>query len=315
MSRWLVCLMTFSISSAAFAQGAEKPLEGWLDLQGHRGARGLSPENTIPSFRDCLKHGMTTIELDTTLTEDNQLVVHHDTWTNPSLCQSRTGGTIEKQRIRDMMRDELLHLDCGGRENPRFEHQRLVPGAKILTLAQFFEFVRAYETEHPEQKPARFNIEIKVDESFTEEGLKASVDAMVKAVRDAGVVARTTVQSFKLELLPMVLAQEPALTTSALFEPSYWKGFLMTVGLDADRDAILARTQELGAKVVSPYHVYVTEAFVAKAHAQKLKVIPWTVNEEDRMAELIEMGVDGLISDYPNRLKRVSEALKAKKGR
>ena len=301
--------MSLLFGFVGVAQAAEKPLEGWLDLQGHRGARGLSPENTIPSFRDCLKHGMTTIELDTTLTLDNQLVVHHDTATNPALCQSRTGGTIEKRRIREMMHAELEHLDCGGRENTRFEHQRLVPGAKILTLPQFFEFVKAYEREHPAQTPARFNIEIKVDETFTDADLEASVKAMVQAIRDAGVVSRTTVQSFRLEILPMVLALESGLTISALFEPSYWAGFLMTVGLDADRDEILKRTRELGATIISPHYLYVTEAFVAKAHALQIKVIPWTVNQEDRMAELIGMGVDGLISDYPNRLKRESEQL------
>ena len=304
--RWSAICTTFVLLSGMGAAYAAAPLDGWVDLQGHRGARGLSPENTIPSFRECLKHGMTTIELDTTLTQDNQLIVHHDTWTNPTLCQSQTGQPIETRRIRELTRAELSELDCGSKTNPRFEHQRLAPGVQLITLPEFFAFVRDYEAAKPGPKPALFNIEIKVDDSFTEADLKTAANAMVTAIREAGVVARATVQSFRLEVLPMVSALEPLLVTSALFEPSKWHGLLMTMGFDADREDILAETQKLGAGVVSPYHLYVTPEFIEQAHAQKIKVIPWTVNDEERMRELIEMGVDGLISDYPDRLLRAS---------
>jgi glycerophosphoryl diester phosphodiesterase len=288
------------------------PLLGTVDLQGHRGARGLRPENTLAAFEECFTHSMTTIELDTTLTKDDQLIVHHDSSTNPSLCQTKTGEQIEKKRIRSMTVAELKELDCGSKANPRFGDQKLVPGEPLVTLFEFFEFIEKHRVAHPEAKAVRFNIEIKVDEHFTEQELKLAAKTMVDTLTAAHMVSRTTVQSFRLEVLPMVTRLNPQLVTSALFEPSYWQGLMLSLGLSANSEEILNKTKALGAKVVSPYHMYVTPVFISQAHALKLQVIPWTVNDEPLMQRLLEMGVDGLISDYPDRLRKVYEASASK---
>ena len=309
MKSSLYCFILFFVMGAACASPIQnKPLRAQVDLQGHRGARGLNPENTLIAFQDCFTFDMTTIELDTTLTKDGALIVHHDTWTNSVICQMKDGTDLPKTRVRSMTVDDLRQLDCGTKLNPRFPEQKAAPGESLVTLPEFFRFVKDFEAKHPGRRPILFNIEIKVDEHFTQEELMMSARAMVEAIQGAEMVERTTVQSFRLEILPMVHSLNKALITSALFEPTYWQGIGLAMGFDANRDEILEKTKALGASVVSPYQMYVSHDFVAKAHALNLQVIPWTVNDVEDMKALLEMGVDGLISDYPDRLQKLMKA-------
>jgi glycerophosphoryl diester phosphodiesterase len=118
-------------------------------------------------------------------------------------------------------------------------------------------------------------------------------------------VERTTVQSFALEALPMVKKLNPKLKTSALFKPSYFQGFLMAIGLDSNRAEIIQKTEKAGADYISPHYRYISPSFVQTCHKKNIRVIPWTVNEEETMLTLLDYGVDGIISDYPNRLFKV----------
>ena len=273
-----------------------------IDFQGHRGARGLSPENTMVSFLQCYTYGMNTIELDTTLTKDGDLMIHHDVETNPDLCQLKDGGPIEKRPVRQLTVAELKTFDCGSKPNARFPGQKLSPGESLVTLSEFFAKIREYEASRSVSVPMRFNVEVKVSEDFTEEELAGSVEALKKAVLKNDVAKRTTVQSFRLELLPMVKEHLPDVALAALFEPTPEQEEQLKKGSAANGMDILDTAKELGVDIISPYFGYVSSSFLAKAKSLSLKVIPWTVNRPEDMKRLLELGVDGLITDYPDRL-------------
>lgn len=135
-------------------------LDGTVDLQGHRGARGKRTENTIPAFVYCIENNMTTIELDTNLTKDRELIVYHDTAINTRICRHEKGATVPRTPIKDLTVAELKQLDCGIIDK-NFPEQVVFENTRLLTLSEFFEFIIGYERKNSPLKPIRFNIEIK----------------------------------------------------------------------------------------------------------------------------------------------------------
>lgn len=312
LANWLYSLMASVVLFVLLGGGCQslpqqKALES-IDLQGHRGARGLRPENTIPAFRQALKYGMTTLELDTTLTKEGRLIVHHDTTTNPGLCRKDNGNPISSRPIRSMTVAELKKLDCGAMRHDDYAQQRAVPGTRLITLKEFFDFVKKWRTKHANQPVPRFNIELKFPADAPTKDKKLAASVIVQRIEKEGVVERAVVQSFAKEVLPMVKRRNPKVTTSALFSTTNFRGAMMLLGFGMDRNRIIDKTQEVGAGIVSPHYSYVSPSFVHYAHQKGIAVIPWTVNDTDRMAKLLRMGVDGIISDYPNRLRRVYNA-------
>lgn len=309
----LIVFLAFGQPACSSADIRNQPLKGRaaIELQGHRGARGLRPENTLPAFTMAIKNNMTTLELDTHLTRDGQLILYHDNFLNPLMCAwdgEKSGQTVRPRAIQEMTVAELKELDCGLR-NPKWPRQKAVEDTRLSTLPEFFDFVKRYE-ESPDgqgKKPLLFNIEIKFQAGTdTPEFQEKAAAAMVAAIEAAGVDERTTVQSFQPAVLPRVKKRNAKIRTSALFAPTYWEGLHMLVGLgDRFRRKIIQDTLAVGAEVVSPYKLYVTPEFIREAHEKKLLVIVWTVNDSEEMERLIQMGVDGIISDYPNRLKKV----------
>lgn len=284
-----------------------------LDLQGHRGARGLYPENTIPAFKAAMDFKMTTIELDTVLTKDKQLIIHHDNYINPEICKWSNGKQTESLPIKNFTVAELKELDCGSLKNSRFPEQITVPGTKLSTLPEFFEFVKAYEKEKKISNPFLYNIETKINENdYSMEEVIEYANAMVKAIEAAKVVKIATVQSFVLEVLPEVKKLNPSIQISALYAPSKLDFILLSFGFFSPSEKIIEKTKELNAEIISPYHKYVNEKFIHMCRERKIKVIPWTVNDIDLMKQLIDYGVDGIISDYPNRLQSIQENVKIK---
>ena len=275
-----------------------------INLQGHRGARGLAPENTLPGFVLALEHGMDTLELDVVLTRDQILVIHHDLATNPHLCQQTNGDRLLPTPIAHLMASDLTTLDCGSRPHPRFPRQASAPGASPLTLRRFFNSIATYEANHPRPRPVRFNVELKLPSKAPSSVLQATAETVVTELRRATVLHRATVQSFELRVLPLVAALEPTIELSALFKPTRWQLALLTMGLEANRSEIIEKALTLGVSTLSPHHRYINGSFVHRVHQRGLKVIPWTVNDPDRIRTLLSLGVDGLISDYPDLLKR-----------
>jgi len=134
------------------------PLDGTVDLQGHRGARGKRPENTIPAFEYCIEKQMTSIEIDTNVTRDKQLIVNHDTTVNGEICRSENGVPAEFIPIKDLSVNELKKLDCGSVRHKEFPEQLPVFGTRLITLTEFFDFVNSYEKKHALSRAMLFNI-------------------------------------------------------------------------------------------------------------------------------------------------------------
>jgi len=259
------------------------------DIQGHRGARGLLPENTWPAFALALRLGVTTLELDTNLTADDQLIVCHDTELNTALCRNPDGSAVTRQPIRALELAMLTELDCGSVPNPRFPAQEVSPGASMPSLRGLLEKVAAYEAEHA-RTPVAFNIEFKVPENFPDRDLATAADEMIGAVSEAGIGPRTTIQSFDPRFLELVRARAPHLKRA------------MLLGTDHTPTSMLALARRVGAAVISPHHDHVDTDLVRLCDEAGFALIPWTVNDRDRMRALIELGVDGIITDYPDRL-------------
>jgi glycerophosphoryl diester phosphodiesterase len=294
-----------------------------FDLQGHRGARGLAPENTLAAFDTALTIGVTTLELDLAMTKDAVLVVSHDRRLNPDHTRGPDGKFLEREGppIRALTLDEVKRYDVG-RLKPGTDYAKSFPaqqpmdGARIPTLVELFDFVRRRGAGQ-----VRFNIETKItptsgDDTPDPETFAAAV---ANAVRDAGLAGRVGIQSFDWRTLAALKRIAPeiervCLTAEALtFDtikrgepgPSPW-----LAGLDIDDFAgsVPRLVAAAGCQVWSPLYRNAKPADIAAAQALGLKVIPWTVNERADMERLIADGVDGLITDYPDRLRAVMAA-------
>jgi len=282
-----------------------RSLDGTIDLQGHRGARGKRPENTIPAFEYCIEQHMTSIELDTNVTKDKQLIVNHDTTVNGNICLAENGKPAEFIPIKDLTVAELKQFDCGSVRNPDFPEQIPVGGTHLITLTEFFDFVKAYERDHGISHTIFFNIETKFRDDHSLEDIQETARLMVTTIEAAGMDARSIVQSFVIAVLPEVKRLNPCIKTSALFEPTVFERILLKLGFGANQNEIIQHAAAIAADIISPHYIYVNEIFVRRCHQNFIKVLPWVVNETETMERLLNYGVDGIISDYPDRLSRV----------
>jgi glycerophosphoryl diester phosphodiesterase len=305
-----IVAVSFVLCSAAVA----------FDLQGHRGARGLAPENTLPAFTMALSIGVTTLELDLAMTSDGILVVSHDRRLNPDHTRAADGKFLDAEgpAIRSLTLAELQRYDVG-RLKPgtvyaaAFPEQRGMDGVRIPTLMEVFDLARQAKADH-----VRFNIETKLTPTSGADtpDPETFAAAVVQAVREAGLTARVSIQSFDWRTLVIARRIAPEIERVCLSIDGGGGDTLQrgrpgaspwTAGLDIDDFAgsVPRLVAAAGCSVWSPNHRDVTAASLAEAKALGLKVIPWTVNEHSDMERLIQMGVAGLITDYPNRLRAV----------
>ena len=293
-----------------------------LDLQGHRGARGLLPENTLPAFERALELGMTTLELDCGVTRDGVVVVAHDRTLSPAFTRDAQGNWLEgaPPAIRDLTQAQLARYDVG-RLKPgtayakRFPGQQPLDGTRIPTLAEVFELA-AKRGAHG----VRFNIETKLSPLAPDETAPPDVfvAALLAAIRKAGMESRVTIQSFDWRTLAIVQKVAPSIPTVYITaestsprniptgaSPSPW-----TAGhqLAAYGGSLPRMVKAAGGAVWSPYHGDLTQERLREAHALGLKVVVWTVNAEADMQRIIAWGVDGIISDYPDRLAKAARS-------
>ena len=294
-----------------------------FDLQGHRGARGLAPENTLEGFAAAMRIGVSTLELDLAMTRDGVLVVSHDHRLNPDHTRGPDGAFLagEGPAIRALTHDELQRYDVGrlrpgSRYAERFPEQKPTDGARIPALDDVFALARVAGADH-----VRFNIETKItpasgDETPPPEDFAAAV---AKAIRDAGLTARASVQSFDWRTLVALKAIAPEIELACLTaeaprfdtvqranpSPSPW---LAGFDLRAHGGSLPRMAKAAGCAVWSPLHRDLDVDGLADARRAGLRVIPWTVNDRAEMARLIAMGVDGIITDYPDRLRAVMAA-------
>ncbi|MFT7671646.1 MAG: glycerophosphoryl diester phosphodiesterase [Gammaproteobacteria bacterium] len=291
-----------------------------FDLQGHRGARGLSPENSLVGFAKALSIGVSTLELDLAVTQDSRVVVMHNPRFEPEIARDANGNWLTKSSasILSMPLAEVQTFDVG-RLNPgtryaqQFANQQSIDGTRVPTLEEVFELVN-----RSGNREIGFNIEIKINPEKPE--LSASPEPFVKAVLKVVYAyrmgRRVSIQSFDWRALQAVQQQDPSIKTAYLTAAQPWLNNLQTDqlgkspwlgGLDIDDFSgnIPRAIKSAGGDIWSSYHKEVTRESIAEAQQLKLLVNVWTVNEPKRMRELIEMGVDGIITDYPDRLREV----------
>lgn len=286
-----------------------------FDLQGHRGARGLLPENTLPAFERALEIGVHTLELDIGVTADGVVVVSHDPYLNPIITRDASGQWLLGPKgplLKSLTLAQLQTYDVG-RIKPdapyatTFSAQQPRDGTRVPTLAALFDRVKALGA-----RDVRFNIETKINPTQADDtvGPEEMTRALLKAVRDAGMSQRVTVQSFDWRTLQVVQQLEPAIPTVHLTiqtaNNDNTRDGNWTIGLKlADHGSAPKMVKAAGGTVWSPNGGAVTEALVKEAQGMGLKVVPWTINNPADMERLIGWGVDGLITDYPDRLREV----------
>ncbi|MCW5606024.1 MAG: glycerophosphodiester phosphodiesterase [Burkholderiales bacterium] len=291
-----------------------------LDLQGHRGARGLLPENTLPAFAKALAIGVTTLELDCAITKDSVVVVSHDAALNPDITRgpegrwlARPGPAIFSLTYRALQRYDVGRIRPDSDYAARFSAQQAVDGTRIPRLADVFALVR--ESGNGE---VRFNIETKIAPTHSRRTASPEVFAkkLISLIIKEKMDSRVTIQSFDWRTLQVVQREVPQIPTVYLTAQQPWldnirahaKSSPWTAGLHVSRfgGSIPRMVQAAGGAVWSPYYVETTRENVREAQSLGLKVVVWTVNDETGMRRMMDLGVDGIISDYPDVLRRVA---------
>ena len=293
-----------------------------FDLQGHRGARGLATENTLAAFAKGLALGVDTLETDLAVTRDGVVVLSHDPALNPDVARldghwiAAPGPAIRSLDLAAVKRYDVGRLDPASKYARQFPQQVPADGQRIPTLAELYDLVRTGA------RPAtRFNVEIKTDPGQPDLTLPPErfAEVAVAAIRAGGAAERTTLQSFDWRGLIAAWKLAPEIATSCLSiesggmdtvrraasGPSPWLGGL---DLAAHGGSLPRLVRAAGCTTWSPFWRNVTAEAVREAHGLGLRVVPWTVNAPEDMARLVEMGVDGLITDYPDRANTVLAA-------
>ena len=264
-----------------------------LDVQGHRGCRGLQPENTLVAFRKAMELGVTTLELDVVISGDGQVVVSHDPWMNAEICGGGAGLSVPEGKTLNLYRmtyAQIAQYDCGSRGNLRFPDQALVPAAKplltdVLTLIE-------QEAKALGRPPLRYNIELK-SQAATDGLYHPAPLEFCRRVHEAlapyGLADRLTIQSFDFRILQRWYELYPETALAAL----------VTRPISTKR---LQRKLGFTPAIYSPYFRSLNARRVSQFQAEGIQVIPWTVNSVTDMERLRRWGVDGIITDYPDRL-------------
>jgi glycerophosphoryl diester phosphodiesterase len=270
-----------------------------FDKQGHRGCRGLMPENTIPAMLKALEFGVTTLEMDAVITGDKQVILSHEPFFSHEITTQPDGKTIsaaeEKNfNIYKMTYFETQQFDVGLKPHPRFLRQQRMPAKKPL-LADVIDSVEQYCHSHKLPLPF-YNIETK-SQPFTDNLFHPApeefLDLIMKVINFKGIAQRTIIQSFDFRTLHVLNKKYPRIKAAALVE-------------DFDKRSLDVHLGELSfiPAIYSPHHSLVTDQLIKTCHTRNIKVIPWTVNDKPTMDQLRKMGVDGIITDYPDLFPR-----------
>ena len=305
-ARWLTGLL------AAALFGLLAGCASTFDLQGHRGARGLAPENTLAAFDTALAVGVTTLELDIAISADKVAVISHEQALYEAFTRDAQGQWLATRGplIKNLSVAQLQTYDVG-RLNPNapyakpFAGQQPSDGERIPTLAALFERVKALGAQ-----PVRFNIETKIfpDRPDDTVGPDEFVDVVLATIRQAGMTGRVSLQSFDWRTLQRAQKLAPEIPTVYLsFENQRFSNLVdgsWSAGLKkADFSSVPHMVKAAGGRVWSPNFNNLSQPDLKTAQSLGLQVIPWTVNGPDDMDRLLQWGVDGLITDFPDRLR------------
>ncbi|KAI5812030.1 glycerophosphoryl diester phosphodiesterase [Pyronema omphalodes] len=320
------------LALAALAQAAPSGVRGdnesrggkVVGVQAHRGGLGLCPESTLPAFAYALEIGSNVLEMDTVFTKDGVPVIWHDHQISAAKCKdTATSGEnfpYVGKFIANLTLAQVKTLDCGSQQLPNHKQAKLYPGAEIPTLEEVLELVHCYGDEKVE-----INLETKIDPLAPNETLPVEtyITDLVPILKKHDLAERTFIQSFDWRTLIGIKEKFPETKTVALLDPSTitpeadgsypWLGGLDLNDFDGD---FVKAAKSIGSVVVSPVHgvpssssvntpgyvPFVTKDLVNRVHAEGMKLIPWTVDDESTIAKLLDDGVDEIISNYPERV-------------
>lgn len=292
-----------------------------LDLQGHRGARGLMPENSLPAFEQALALGVTTLELDTVMTADGVVVVHHDRRLSPERTRDSGGNWLTEETaaplidltLADLAAYDIGRAKPGSRTARHYPEQAGLDGVAIPRLAAVIA-----RAESLSGGQVRYNIETKLSPLSPADSAEpiAFAAALIAVIREAGVAERAAVQSFDWRTLLLVQEQAPEIETVYLTAEQSWLDNLgrgertaspWIGGLAINWAEVTppAAVKAAGGAVWSPYYRDLKAQDLREAQQLGLRVVVWTVNDPGDMASLIDLGVDGIITDYPDRARAV----------
>jgi glycerophosphoryl diester phosphodiesterase len=272
--------------------------QGTFDIEGHRGCRGLYPENTIPAFINAVKLGVNTLEMDIIVSKDGQLVISHDPFMNDVICSNPDGSPVKAEqanqlKIYNLTYEQIKQYDCGIRGNPKFPGQVKMHVYKPR-LVDVIDSVEKYIKDN-HLPPVHYNIEtkstVKGDDVFNPKP-EIFTKLFYEVIKSKGVESKCILQSFDVRTLQVMHRINPAITTALLV---------------ANAKRLSGNLKRLGftPSIYSPNEILVNKKLIAKCHALNIKVLPWTVDDESKMIALKNDGVDGLISDYPDRAIKV----------
>jgi glycerophosphoryl diester phosphodiesterase len=266
-----------------------------FDTQGHRGCRGLMPENTIPAMLKALDLGVVTLEMDAVITKDNQVILSHEPFFNHEISTGPDGQPIpeatEKQHnIFQLNYADVRKYDVGLAKHPRFPRQQKMAAVKPL-LAEVIDAAETHAQKTNRPLPY-YNIETKsqvsTDHQFHPEPAKF-VELLVQVIQQKKIEQRVIIQSFDVRTLQYLHQHYPQIATAYLVERpslSSMDGQISKLGFQPT--------------IFSPEHRLVTANMVSYCREKKIRLIPWTVNDLPTMQKLKDMGVNGIISDYPD---------------
>lgn len=288
----LACLVLF-LSGCLFTKKPSSPMS--FDWQGHRGCRGLMPENTVPAMLHAVDLGVTTLEMDAVITTERQVILSHEPFFNHEITTKPDGSFVKASqeknfRIFAMTYQEVNQFDVGMKPNPRFPQQKKIKATKPR-LSDVIDSVEAYTAA--KKLPKRFyNIETKSQASTDNvfHPVPAEfVELIMKVIKEKKIEKRSIIQSFDIRTLQYLHKNYPRIKTALLV---------------ADAGSLQEQIAKLGftPNIYSPEYRLVNQTLVKGCKAINMKIIPWTVNDLSKMKELKEMGVDGIITDYPNLL-------------
>jgi glycerophosphoryl diester phosphodiesterase len=288
-----VFFISFAMSTSLMAQVSVPR----FDIQGHRGARGLKPENTIPAFLTALDTGVTTLEMDVVITRDKQVVVSHEPWMSADICTNALGKPVKekeekKYNLYRMTYEEIKQFDCGSRGNVKFPGQEKMKAVKpllsdvMVAVENYIKNFSRYEVD--------YNIEIKSEKELYgkfQPSPKEFSDLVYSLIDQYVPLDRVIIQSFDFRVLKYWHETYPEIRLSALVD---------------NLKTIDENIKDLGftPSIYSPDYMLLSRDEIKRCHELKMRVIPWTVNDVSEMLELKNWNVDGFITDYPDRAEK-----------
>jgi len=292
-----IVLLFFMACSNTRSQQKHPPVADWgvFDQQGHRGCRGLMPENTIPAMLYALGLGVTTLEMDISFTKDKKAILSHEPFFNHEITTKPDGSFMDEKEERNyniyqMTYEEVKTYDVGLKPHPRFPKQQKMKAVKPL-LSDVLDAVKKDMMTRRRPFPY-YNIETKTQpatDNIYHPAPAEFVELLMAVIKEKQIEENVIIQSFDFRTLQYLHHHYPGIKTAMLIE-------------DFDIRGLDSQLKALGftPNIYSPAYQLVNEELIKKCHEQHIKIIPWTVNDKARIEELKKMGVDGIISDYPD---------------